>query len=649
MMNKKTNFLAGFFKSLASNSFFISFLYLLSSATFFLIVLNRKPNFLRPLSLLVQFRPYLALPLLAVALYFAFAIRPEKLRKVVLFFFVASLFALSLAGVWANTQTENYMLAGLIPNSDASYQYAGALRLLDFGELNGTASRRPFFAEFMALLLALTGRSLLLAIAIVVFLAAVAAWQAVLEIESPFGRIPAILFVCLAFLYYARFAGTFMTENLGFICGLLSLAALLASFRLISVNRQKAEKAFIFGVSLFSLGQNVRPGAVLMIPLLLLLSALIYKGENKAFNWKIALTASLAGLLPFLVNQLHFALNGAEGSMPMGNMAYGLYGFVRGGLKWNQIIFDHPDILDLPVNQQTRQMFIYIFQEVTRHPLNLLKGFGVEFQTLFDINSQAGLLSFLQMDSRLPNSVFSMLVIALYGLGLIRLFIKGLPLQRWLVGAVLAGFILSLPLAPASQTQYMRVYAGSLPFMLLIPIYGLDLILPKTRFNLSSAQDSGNPSHGNHLFSALLAAAVCLSPLALMVLDTRPPALQSDCPAGQAASLVYFNPSSAINIMEDSQVSLDWVPDIHQARFRTKVHNICCEDDIAFFESLSAPVTIFTSLEKNSGNAKYFVIVDTRLLPAQPGWLHLCGTVSDIYGKPAAQGFFYPQKIVPNK
>ena len=386
---------------------------------------------------------------------------------------MVSLFALSLAGIWANTQTENYMLAGLIPNSDASYQYAGALKLLDFGELNGTASRRPFFAELMAVLLALTGRSLQLAIAIVVFLAAVAAWQAVLEIQFSFGRLSAILFLCLAFLYYARFAGTFMTENLGFIFGLLSLAALLASFRLFSVDRQKAEKTFLFAAFLFSLGQNARPGAVLMIPLFVILSALIFKGEKKSFNWKMALSAALAGLLPFLINQLHFALNGAEGSMPMGNMAYGLYGFVKGGMKWNQIIVDHPDILHLPVNQQTRQMFIYVFQEVVQHPLNLLKGFVVEFKTLFEINSQAGLLSFLQFDSRLPNLAFSFLVIVLYGLGLLRLFAKGHPLPKLLIGSILAGFVFSLPIAPASQTQYMRVYAASMPFMLLIPVYGL--------------------------------------------------------------------------------------------------------------------------------------------------------------------------------
>ena len=156
----------------------------------------------------------------------------------------------------------------------------------------------------------------------------------------------------------------------------------------------------------------------------------------------------------------------------------------------------------------------------------------------------------------------------------------------------------------------------------------------------------GDPARGNPLFSALFAAAVCLMPLALMVLNTRPPAVKSECPAGLSDSLVYFNPGSVINIVEDRQVSLDWVPDIHQARFRTKVHNICCADDIAFFESLSAPVSIFTSLDRDTGDAKYFVIAATSLLPEKPGWLHLCGTVSDIYGKPAAQGFFYPQKIV---
>lgn len=624
--------------------FFSKIYFVIIIISFFLILINREPNLIRTISLLIQFQPHLSLPIIGLLLFLFMRIKKKHLLIFLSSFLILSLFSLSLAGIWANTQTENYMLAGLLPRSDASFQYAGALKLLDFGELNGTTSRRPFFGEFLAILLGLTQRNLQFAIAIIVFLASISALFSTFEIRNFTNSISTVLFLILIFLFYSKFVGLTMTENLGYIFGLISFTMFMKALRLYKDDKTKSTYFFILGIFTFSLGQNVRPGAIFTIPLFVCFSAWLWKDNNK-ISWKIVFLTFLAALLPFLISQIHFMINGLQSTFPMSNMGYGLYGFVKGGEGWNRIFYDYPELMNMPTKDQSAQVFKYIFTEIKNNPVNIIEGFKYQFSSLFTIKGENGLFSFVQIGKPLLNSVISYFIYFLGILGLIRVIFKKNKQLAIFFLLIIIGFFISLPFSPAYQTQYMRVYAVSIPFLCFFPSYGLDLLFSNTIGRKIFIEKSILFDLKSEIFAMLFSFFIIFTPLFINLLSLRKPDIDIKCPQNLISSVVFYNPNSSINIVKDDSLILNWVPNIHQSKFRLKAHNICCGDNIKFFESLSAPVTLFTSLEYYYGNIKYFVIADTDSLPKNKGWIQLCGTVKDIYGNPSAHEFFYPEMV----
>ena len=188
------------------------------------------------------------------------------------------------------------------------------------------------------------------------------------------------------------------------------------------------------------------------------------------------------------------------------------------------------------------------------------------------------------------------------------------------------GFVISLPFAPASQTMYMRVYAVSIPFLIFISIYGMDFIFLKLPFNSQSKNKTESLLKDGRIFSAIVAFVIIISPAILSILNIAPPEVYTECSKGLATGVVFFNPNSVINVVEDNRIFLDWVPNTHQEKFRRTAHNICCKDAISFYESRSAPISIFSSIDNFIGNYRYFVIADSDMLPSEAGWLQLCGS-----------------------
>jgi hypothetical protein len=624
--------------------FFSKICFAIILISFFLILINREPNLIRPIGLLIQFQPHLSLPIIGLLLFLFMRIEKKHLSIFLSSFLILSLFSLSLAGIWANTQTENYMIAGLLPRSDASFQYAGALKLLDFGELNGTTSRRPFFGEFLAILLGLTQRNLQFTIAIIVFLASISALFSTFETRNFTNSISTVLFLILIFLFYSKFVGLTMTENLGYIFGLLSFTMFMKALRLYKDDKTKSMYFYIFGIFIFSLGQNARPGAIFTIPLFVCFSAWLWKDNNK-ISWKIVFFTFLAALLPFLISQIHFMINGLQSTFPMSNMGYGLYGFVKGGEGWNRILYDYPELKNMPTKDLNSQMFKYIFMEIKNNPVNIIEGFKYQLSSLFTIKGENSLFSFVQIDKPLLNSMISYFIYFLSVLGLIRVIFKKNKQLAIFFLLIIIGFFISLPFSPAYQTQYMRVYAVSIPFLCFFPSYGLDFLFSNTIGKKIFIEKSILFDLKSEIFAMLFSFFIIIAPLFINLLSLSKPDIDKKCPQKLISSVVFYNPNSSINIVKDDSLILNWVPNIHQSKFRLKAHNICCEDNIKFFESLSAPVTLFTSLEYFYGNIKYFVIADTDSLPKNKGWIQLCGTVKDIYGNPSAYGFFYPEMV----
>src|SRR5687768_4851217 len=102
----------------------------ISLIVFGLILLNRSPNFLRPLSKALRTGFGLVIPVATLLVYLAFRV-PGRIGELIAMTTVLSLFAMSLAGLWASGQTQTTVLSGLIPLTDAGGYYIDALGLIN--------------------------------------------------------------------------------------------------------------------------------------------------------------------------------------------------------------------------------------------------------------------------------------------------------------------------------------------------------------------------------------------------------------------------------------------------------------------------------------------------------------------------------------
>ena len=97
----------------------------ISIALFGLILANRSPNLLRPISMALRTGFGLVIPITALILYLAFRI-PNRAGDLIGMTATLSLFAMPLAGLWASGLSQSTVLSGLIPLFDADSYYIDA-------------------------------------------------------------------------------------------------------------------------------------------------------------------------------------------------------------------------------------------------------------------------------------------------------------------------------------------------------------------------------------------------------------------------------------------------------------------------------------------------------------------------------------------
>ncbi len=187
---------------------------------------------------------------------------------------VLGLFALTVSGLWTSGVSEPSILGGLMPFSDAAGYYSDARRLLEGQLFSSFSSRRPLFAGMLSALLWLTGRNLQLTIAVLVAVTGIACYLLVREVQSTHGTLAATLVMVVLFVYYRRFSGTTLTENLGFPAGALALA-------LVWRGAGQKKRGYVFGgIFLLTLALNARAGAFFVLPVLVIWAAWVFREQE---------------------------------------------------------------------------------------------------------------------------------------------------------------------------------------------------------------------------------------------------------------------------------------------------------------------------------------------------------------------------------
>jgi hypothetical protein len=594
---------------------------LLSISIFTLILLNRSPNFLRPISLYSRTGFNLALGLIFLLLYVTFRLRGGIGRLLSLTLTLA-LFAFALAGLWAIGQTQSIVLNGIVPLFDASAYYADSLRLLAGQDFSDFSGRRPLFAGLFSVLLWMTGQNLMTALGILTLITAIACYLSAKEIQMTHGPEVAVFVLIILFLFYRHHSGTVMSENLGVPLGALGFALIWRG-----TAHQKDILVWL-GLFVTTLALNARAGAFFTLPLLLLWGGWAFRETGRSFSLRyfvIGLVFVFAGVA---VNLILLRLLAAPSGVPFSNFSYTLYGLASGGKSWHYVFEIHPELFDLREPEQSKTIYQMALALIRENPALLVQGALYNWSMLFS-DSWYSAFSFVSGENRTVGLIVQWGILLLCALGFIKWFLNPDDSLAGLVGISAIGVLISVPFLPPTDAFRMRPYAASMIVFGLLPAMGLMLGMETLKlrfFHKPGLEDEGQSM--TVAFTSLLVLGMVIGPLLVKSFGQPPQFDDATCGQGTDLMSLRFDPGTHFSILRQEEPGLDWMPDFHIGRFRRNAHSLPDPNLIQWAESIEPRTSIFYALDYHAWK-NILVVVPTILLP-QPGTLwQVCGEWED--------------------
>lgn len=584
---------------------------------FVLILLNRSPNVLRPLSLSARTGFNLTVLLLFLILYISFRLQ-GWVGKALSLTMTLALFALALAGLWATGQTQSIVLNGIVPLYDASNYYTDALRLLAGQDLSDFSARRPLFAGFLSVLLWLTGHNLMAALGLLTLITAVACYIAAREIQSTHGSEVAIFVLIILFLFYRHHSGTVMSENLGVPLGALGFTLMWRG------TAQKKPLLFWIGLFVTALALNARAGAFFTLPIFLLWSGWVFREEGRRFSLQVLIISAVFVLAAFLANLILVRSLASSTGMPFANFSYTLYGLASGGESWHYVFERYPELESLPADEQSGIIYQMAFDLIQKDPRQLVQGALYNWSMLFS-DSWYSAYSFVGGETRIMRNIAQWMVLALCVFGLIRWLRKPGELLMSLVGVSVLGILISVPFLPPTDAYRMRPYAVSMIVFGLLPALGLLFVMERLKIPPTNRTESGSTGpDALVVFTALLVCAALFGPIPLKSVSNPPQFDSTGCAPGLDRISVRFDGGTHFNILREKQPGLDWMPNFHLGRFRQNAHSLPDPNMIAWAEGLDPLTSVFYTLDYIS-NEKVLVVSPTTDLPSPNTLWQMCG------------------------
>ena len=552
-----------------------------------------------------------------------------------------ALLALAVSGLWASGVSEPNILGGLLPFSDAAGYYSDARRLLEGQLFSSFSSRRPLFAGMLSALLWVTGRNLQLTIAVLVAISAIACYLLVREVQSTHGSLAAALVMVILFVYYRRFSGTTLTENLGFPAGALAVALLWRGAG------QKKRGYILGGIFLLTLALNARAGTFFVLPVLVIWAAWVFR-EKWIVSLPVLGMAAGAIVAGFLVNTIMFrALASPEGT-PFSNFSYTLYDLASGGKGWQQVKKDHPEIMQLSEPAYSQKIYALAFTEIQRHPGNFASGVLKTWPAFFSWE-KSSVFGFMGGEQATVAVLARLLLLLLSVAGLVWCFLKWREPIPALLLAVLLGTFLSVPFVPPWEADRMRAYASTLPFYAIYPAVGLVFLLSQVKWNLwtkvSQAAQAPRPVEFPRILisaSVILVAFVVIGPLLVRLLAHPVEHAALTCPAGSKTIYARIPTGSYIQLVSNDQAPHPHLPLLRLDEFKTSLIDFMYSEITREFSNLNAPTTITNAISLDSGG-ELWLVVKSDLVPEKAGILGICGKWSQ--GPAKSYNVFYGDSI----
>ena len=611
----------------------------ISTALYSLILMNRAPNLLRPVSMSLRTGFGLVIPLTALTLYLAFRTRSaNRVGDFVSMAVTLSLFAMPLAGLWASGQSQSTVLGGLIPLFDAETYYMDALRLMDGNPFSIFSARRPLFGSLLAVALTLAGRNLMAALAILTALTGLACYFTVREIQRTHGAEIAVFILMVMFLFYRAHSGISMSENLGVLLGTLGFGLLW---------RGASAKSLTYiwlGLLSTTLALNARAGAFFMLPLLILWAGWLLR-KNQSIPWKALFISGSAVVLGFALNLALTRMVAVPSGVPFANFSYTLYGLASGGESWYYVFETHPELTQIQEPEQSKRIYQMAFELIRANPLQTVRGALFNWKMLFS-DSWYNIYSYVGGENWKLNVAarWGMYILCLIGI------FAGVrnrkdPIHSLILIAAF-GIFISVPFLPPTDAYRMRPYAASIVIFAALPALGLNYILHQVRqIPLADKflDKSVLPASKSMLtYVGVLLPILLIAPVFIQS-TAKPQILQPvPCAEGLAPIIVRFDEGTYIHLKKQGDLFLDWMPNFHTSTFRASAHSLADTYMVNWAVEIEAPKTIFISLNYST-QQRVMVVVPTDLLPKTGTLTQFCGQWESDPNL-AGYGIFYAEE-----
>jgi hypothetical protein len=574
-----------------------------------LILLNRSPNFLRPLGMTARTGYVVVAPVVFLLFYSVFQLQ-GRWGRFLSFALTLAVFALALAGAWAAGTTESGILSGVVPMFDSASYYTDALRLLAGDEFSVTSSRRPLFIAFFAVLLFISNHNLMAALGILNLLVAISCYLLAREIQRTHGAGMAAFVLLVLFVYYRFHSGAVRTESLG-----VALGALGTAFFWRSISQQEGKFALL-GVLLTTFAMIARAGAFFSLPLLVSWGSWTFRRPGRKVSWGFALSGIGLVLGAFFLNQLVTQAFGTHEAVPFGNFSYSFYGLASGGKSWAEVQKTHPEANDW-------EIYSLAFELIRDQPGLVVQGVLYNWKTFFS-NSNYGLFSFMGGETPASATVSYWLLAALSLLGIISWLRNPGDRFACFVMVAAAGVFLSIPFLPPADTFRVRAYAASIVVIGLLPGLGLHFLSRRFQDFPLPPQADFPASFALPGFSAIFLGLVLLGPFLLRGVEPPPALPPAGCPAGTTSLITRYDPGTMIHLVPQKTQVLEWAPVYKTGNFQRNLHDFPSFAFAAWAGEIKPGSSLFYALDQRTSGIA-LIILPTASLPDPPAILEVCG------------------------
>ncbi|MFO0602604.1 MAG: hypothetical protein U0324_05480 [Polyangiales bacterium] len=468
-----------------------------------------------------------------------------------------ALMAVPVFAAWGEARTHGTFIGGLLPYSDAGDYVLGALGLLDDGRLDVWNSRRPLNGVLLAVRLALAGGDLRGALALQVALLGSALWLAARAVARDLGLASGLAWFGAASLFGAVFVPATLSESLGVTVGSLALALLWRAAT------SRAPWHLAAGFAALSVALNARSGPFLVLPALLLWAARLR--DDPARRWSPrSLGAALAGVAAgFAFNGLVFRLHHGIRGAAQANFSYTLYGLARGGLGWEQVFVDHPELRAMAEGPRAEAVYRHAFAVLRAHPWGLVVGLFRNVEQLvraWTTSATGGLAA------GHPVLQWALALAAVAGVAaVLRGAAKRSPgaAHTGLVALGAAGAFASAPVIYMDGDE--RVFAAAVPLVMAGAVYVAAALTQQRASEGEPRDDARAPAA---LLGALALCWVAGVPVARMVRGRTTPAASVTCAEGASAIDVAASPAR-LTLVDDPTATTS--PRLDVRRFRARI------------------------------------------------------------------------------